>query len=221
MKKLLLIIVLVVIGSQLSIINCSAQGTIISFYTIPASPTIHDNVKVVANVSFTSGDCAISDQGHGTIGLQTDAYAHHCLGVLTVICTTTDTFNLGMLPAGSHTFNLTLTSGGGPAPCTPGIVADDMDSFIFTVDQGVGINPTESDHFAVYPNPATTEISIQLAAMSKKPVANICNALGQQVIQTTLNDKRSTINIETLSPGLYYLTITDDKHTLSEKILKK
>lgn len=186
-----------------------AQSTILGFYTLPASPTTNDVVKVVASLSFTSGGCELSDQGHTTNASRTEAYALHCLGMLTVICPNTDTFLLGTLPAGDHTFVLSLSSGGGPAPCTPGIVIDDTDSITFTVDPGVGIhNPdAKAVDFSVYPNPAASSIVIDCGMRILNCELKIINAIGQVVHQSAINNPQSAIDVSSLSPSLYYLTL--------------
>jgi hypothetical protein len=195
-------------------------GSIISFYTLPASPTTNDAVKVVAELMFTSGSCELSEQGHTTTLSRTDAYAHHCVGMLTVICPATDTFNLGTLPAGDHTFVLTLTSGGAPSPCTPGIVTDDTDSITFTVDPGVGIYSPDAVDFSVYPNPASTFVTLSLASgekgLKQNTKAIIYNAQGALVL-TTPNIINQTLNIENLSPGLYYLHLQSAEGTAVKK----
>ena len=99
-------------------LNAFSQGQIIGFTVDPASPTTTDNVFVYVDVMFTSGGCDLDNQGSSTSGSSSTGYALHCVGMLTVICNAIDTFNLGMLPAGPHTFSMTLSSGSGGPPCT-------------------------------------------------------------------------------------------------------
>src|SRR6185436_19846789 len=131
------------------------QGSIQGYTIQPPFPSTNDFVIVYVNVMFTSGGCDVYSQGHFTSSNVTDAYGHHCLGDLTVICNATDTFNLGPLPAGNHVFNFTLTSGFGGPPCTPGIVPDDVGSTNFTVSAVTGIsNPAAPvPGIVIYPNP--------------------------------------------------------------------
>lgn len=202
MKKLVLLFVML---NWVQPLLFAQGGSIISFYTLPASPTTNDAVKVVAELMFTSGDCQLAEQGHTTTATRTDAYAHHCVGMLTVICPTTDTFDLGILPAGDHTFVLTLTSGAAPAPCTPGIVTDDTDSITFTVDPGVGIYTPDAVDFSVYPNPANTQLTVESIVRSPQTIVAIYNAQGQLVTSSVVEKQTSTFNISQLPTGLYYL----------------
>ena len=59
--------------------------------------------------------------------------------MLATICNTTDTFKINPLSAGAYTFDLTLSSGFGGPPCTPGVVPDDYDTITFNVSAFVGI----------------------------------------------------------------------------------
>ena len=59
--------------------------------------------------------------------------------MLTAICNTTDTFKLNPLAVGTYIFDLTLSSGFGGPPCTPGVVPDDYDTITFYVSSSSAI----------------------------------------------------------------------------------
>ena len=63
------------------------------------------------------------------------ASTQHCLGMLSAICNTTDTFKFDPLAAAAYIFDLTLSSGFGGPPCTAGIIPDDYDTITFYVSQ--------------------------------------------------------------------------------------
>ena len=92
---------------------------------------------------------------HSVVNDNIYANTHHCLGMLTVVCSITDTFKLDPLPAGLYNFNLILNSGFGGPPCTPGIVADDQDYLLFEVfDPSLVTNVLSNNDFSLYPNPS-------------------------------------------------------------------
>ncbi|HLG35649.1 MAG TPA: T9SS type A sorting domain-containing protein [Bacteroidia bacterium] len=98
----------------------------------------------------------------------------------------------------------------------PGNIAFDIRSVA-----GVGERDLESIFF-IYPNPAGSEFSIfnfQLPILSFE----IFNALGQRVFskQQTTNDKIQTVNVSSLSPGVYMLSIKTDEVTLNRKFIKQ
>ncbi len=111
----------------------SLGGTIGAFQCSPSQPTTDDTIYVFADVQFSSSGCQVDNALHSVIGNSIMASAHHCLGMLSTICNTTDTFVILPLASGTYTFDLTLTSGFGGPPCTAGIIPDDNQNFQFTV----------------------------------------------------------------------------------------
>ena len=130
MKKLLLLALIFIFS-----FNARAQmsGSITNITCYPANPTTSDTIYVFSDVQFSSSDCQLDYALHSVIGNSIMASTHHCLGMLSAICNTTDTFVMPPLAAGTYTFDLTLTSGFGGPPCTAGIVPDDNQNFQFTV----------------------------------------------------------------------------------------
>ena len=134
MKKLLLILLclpMIGLGQML--------GSISSLTISPVNPNNTDTVYIYAELLFTSSDCPLDMKSHSVLGNNIVASTQHCLGMLTAICNTTDTFKLNPLAVGTYTFDLTLSSGGGGPPCTAGIVPDDNDIISFSVVNSVGI----------------------------------------------------------------------------------
>ena len=134
MKKLLLILIFFPIFGFGQIV-----GSITSLTIFPVNPTNTDTVYIYAELSFSSSSCPLDIQMHSIIGNNITASTQHCLGMLSAICNTTDTFKLNPLAVGTYIFDLTLSSGGGAPPCTPGIVPNDNDIITFNVINSVGI----------------------------------------------------------------------------------
>ena len=120
-------------------IGFGQQGFIISFTIFPTYPTETDTVYIYADLMFSSSDCDCLTKIDYRSGNSITASTQHCLGMLSTICNTTDTFKFDPLPAGSYTFDLTLSSGFGGPPCSPGIIPDDYDTITFNVSAFVGI----------------------------------------------------------------------------------
>lgn len=197
-----------------------SQGMIQGFTIDPVSPTTTDVVKVYVDVMFPTMGCAVDNQGHSTAGSSTTGYAHHCLGMLSAICTTVDTFNLGMLPAGTHTFSLTLTSGLGGPPCTPGFAPDDNESTTFVVSTAVGI--TEYDKNAssvVFPNPMNGKATIRIAdyIQIKNAECKVIDMMGKTVKTiTAIHSNEFMIDREKLSEGIYFYQIIQNGTLISK-----
>ena len=204
MKKLYSLIAAILVTSA-----TLAQGTIVAFTIDPPAPTTASNVKVYVDLMFTSMGCNVDNQGHSTAGSNTTAYAHHCIGMLTAICNTVDTFNLGMLPAGSHLFDLTLTSGSGGPPCTPGVVPDDQRNTTFTVTAATGLGQsTVSKAFFIFPNPSNGNFTI--SCPDKNAEIKVYNILGEIIYTQELKSDKSEINISNQAKGIYFYQIMND-----------
>ena len=204
MKKILLFL-----GGFFFSVASFAQGSILGFTVDPQSPTETDFVKVYVGLSFTSGDCPLDNKGHITSGPITDAYTHHCVGILTYICNTVDTFNLGYLSPGSHKFRLVLSSGAAPPPCTPGTLADDMDSISFIVTTATGINDyaLTKPEVLIYPNPFNDNARIVLNSSASLETAELrfIDVFGRVV--KTYNDLQTNeiiLSRDNMECGVYF-----------------
>ena len=135
MKKLLLILLyLPIIGFG------QTFGSISSFTISPINPNNTDTVYIYAELWFCCSNCSLEMKSHSVLGNNIVASTQHCLGMLSTICNTTDTFKLNPLAVGTYTFDLTLSSGFGGPPCTAGVLPDDNDVITFNVVTSVGID---------------------------------------------------------------------------------
>jgi hypothetical protein len=181
------------------------QSTIQGFTISPANPTNEDTIYVYADFAFPSGDCEQDFQSHQLNGTTIQAASHYCLGMLTVICYATDTFKIDPLPAGNYDFVLTLTSGGGPVPCTPGIAVDDIDTLSFTVTDIAGVEGLMPGIKLIYPNP--TEDFINLGAIGDDIMNVKVFSLSGYNVDVIIENNR--LDVSRLSSGEYYLRIED------------
>ena len=134
MKKLLLILLclpMIMLGQTF--------GSISSFTISPINPNNTDTVYIYAELLFCCSNCSLEMKSHSVSGNNIVASTQHCLGILSAICNTTDTFKLNPLAVGTYTFDLTLSSGFGGHPCMAGILPDDNDVITFNVVNSVGI----------------------------------------------------------------------------------
>ncbi len=73
----------------------------------------------------------------------------------------------------------------------------------------------------VYPNPASTEIKINLPASSSISQIAIVNSSGQVVKQLATLEQSLTINIESLSKGVYFIRILNSRQAIAQKFTKQ
>jgi hypothetical protein len=138
--------------------------------------------------------------------------------MLTVICNITDTFDLGILPAGNHQFDFTLTSGSGGSGCTPGIVADDNSVHNFTVTQALDIDnmfPITKVNF--YPNPMNEFASIQLdpSIFHEDITLEILDGSGRIVYSRATITSDILLYDLNLTGGIYFYRILGDKEIIA------
>lgn len=75
--------------------------------------------------------------------------------------------------------------------------------------------------FIVYPNPATDAIKINLPVSSSISQIAIVNSSGQVVKQLTTTEQSLTINIESLSKGMYFIRILNSRQAIVQKFTKQ
>ena len=93
----------------------------------------------------------------------------------------------------------------------------------------VGIEKVNS-HFSeltVYPNPAYNSIFIKMVPdnqSAKQYTLKVYNIVGQEVLQSTDNywdNHQSTIDVSSLSPGVYFICLFDEKNQHQGKFVKE
>ena len=91
----------------------------------------------------------------------------------------------------------------------------------------VGIKEVNS-HFSnlhVYPNPANNSIVVESKVHNSKSTVKIYNVVGQEVIQSSSNpywdNHRSTIDISSLSAGVYFIRLLDGENESQGKFVKE
>lgn len=106
----------------------------------------------------------------------------------------------------------------------------------FTTSANVGQPPVTDPHcrLVVYPNPVTGSAKVQVrygednygwktktSSWKRYGVLTIINNLGQTVMQVQMTDNQVVLDLSRLRNGVYYIRYNDDKHTVTEKIIKQ
>ncbi|MBC8485172.1 MAG: T9SS type A sorting domain-containing protein [Bacteroidetes bacterium] len=79
----------------------------------------------------------------------------------------------------------------------------------------IDINP---DIISIYPNPSIDKISIKGERIQN---IELLNGIGQFITSIRPNSNLTTINIEDLKPGLYFLKIDIDGQSINKRLIKK
>ncbi|MCY7363574.1 MAG: T9SS type A sorting domain-containing protein [Ignavibacteria bacterium] len=201
--------------------NINAQW-INSLTISPANPTTNDSIFIYADCSFPSGSC---DEHSQTLYISAGyiyGQATHCLGMLTFICSTTDTFKIIPLPAGTYSFLFNANAGTLPSPCTPGINPGPTDSLTFIVTDATGLPDIDGKNFQfnLFPNPAKDKLKLKCkdeSLLNKNTSLIIYSLTGQQLSKYDITDKEILIDVSTFPTGTYLLRIAGEK--INEKHL--
>lgn len=116
--------------------------------------------------------------------------------------------------AGSYTItaNVTITTSFGDVPGSA--------AWLLTVDAVTGVKSyNQISNFFISPNPATSEIVVTSTSHFGK--VQIMDALGKVVISHDANyADQTTINISSLSKGVYFLQVNDGTQLTTKKFIK-
>ena len=107
-------------------------------------------------------------------------------------------------------------------------IGGDFDAYLvkFSSCSGVGIDENVfSNTILLYPNPATTTLSLTTEQTLKNAELKIMNAIGQQVSHPLSRGecaslsagKGCVLDISSLPPGLYYLTLQSEEGVATKK----
>jgi hypothetical protein len=75
--------------------------------------------------------------------------------------------------------------------------------------------------YSIYPNPSSTQITIETPKTTSKLLISIFTLSGQEVIRQQITESRTVIDIRRLPQGLYFLKLTDDDSVNVLKVVKK
>ena len=201
----------------------NAQNIISSVLISPSNPTTDDSIYIYTNLQFASSSCYLDTSSIAVNGVIIYTSSHHCLGMLTTICQTTDTFKLAPLSAGTYQILSTLTSGSGGPPCIPGIIYDDMDTTTLTVINSTTHILNKEYDISFYPNPNNGRLNYSIINSEVFYDEIIIYSINGKIINSySINGNKGHINVN-LESGIYFIRLKDNKGNLSfvEKIVVK
>ncbi|MEX0996642.1 MAG: S8 family serine peptidase [Flavobacteriaceae bacterium] len=94
-------------------------------------------------------------------------------------------------------------------------------NFQVALDALLSLENQSIEQFSVYPNPVTDNLIIELTNSNEPVSMRLYNAMGMLILQETLQDSKSILNLSTLSSGFYILNMQTENLNQSLKIVKK
>ncbi|MGB0884429.1 MAG: T9SS type A sorting domain-containing protein [Flavobacteriales bacterium] len=89
-----------------------------------------------------------------------------------------------------------------------------------TTSPALGSNEIEAGNlFTVYPNPAKNEIKIQVSDNQENAILSIADVSGKIQLSTTLNSGNQSVDVSTLTKGLYLFELKTATETRTQKVI--
>jgi len=86
----------------------------------------------------------------------------------------------------------------------------------------IGLNEITQDDVSLFPNPASTSIYINITTVFEDDVQiSVANIAGQETnIILNLKNDLIEIELENISPGIYFVKLYDDVNSITKKFIK-
>ncbi len=90
-----------------------------------------------------------------------------------------------------------------------------------SVSTATAINNSETNGFAIYPNPVKNDLKITVPTGYKNASITIFNSEGKQVLKGVLEAAQNNINVSSINNGIYNIQISNGSKTMSQKFIKR
>lgn len=201
----------------------------------PASPGGLDffveELDIVFNDVFIGGQAAFSWQfGPGTAGnleIDFESVALHELGhahLLAHIIDSDEVMHYSLIngqtrrnlgPSALDAANDVMDRNLNVSPCTQNIMTV-SDCSSLTVNDW-----TQLDDLLIYPNPATTNLTVSSVSNTQLDTASIYDVRGKLVLTKTLKTNSNSLEVSVLQSGVYFITITSKNKATTRKFVIK
>jgi len=204
---------LLIIPAMLWLQQTQAQN-IQHISTLPLYPGPQDDVSLLIDLSFNSGDCALFLETHTIENDSIQIHVYHCPGPLAFICSVRDTIELGVFPQGTFYTKIFVHENNyfSPDPCAGGHISDSSDYqlVVFPIS-GVDDLANVKSHLS-YDRDSKT---IFLKNNSEKGKSlQLYDLLGKLILQKDFNSSNS-ISVPGLSEGVYVYKLVSGKEISS------
>jgi len=139
-------------------------------------------------------------------------------GVSTVVCTRTDTFNIGSFLPGEYNLEVLLLAAPNGDCANP---TDTDTSQLSFVVQANGLDKINENDIYLSPNPATSKLVCTLSARPQQAHYLVMSVDGKQVINNTaIIQTHFEVDVSQLASGVYYLVLQNDERRMVRRFVK-
>ncbi len=118
-----------------------------------------------------------------------------------------------LLTAGSHTYYAASQGSVCTSPRSAMVVT--VGTCAFIGEQSV------QKRMTIFPNPASSEIQIEVVDQTDDYKIEVFNSLGSQVLFPVIMKDKTRVDISSLPPGVYFIKVSDGSWSTTERLLKK
>lgn len=191
--------------------------TIIGVQNYPTNPTNIDNINIFTENFFTSGPCWIDSSNIVINGNDIVCDAYFSVGMLAVMCTSYDTFQLGQLNDGTYQFHFNLYM-------SMNSTLHDSVTISFTIGSVGYENKYIQSSEIIYPNPSQGifTLSLKQEDTDGEVTLKVFSPDGKEIKTFNIRSSEHTtrIDLSYLPAGnyFYYLELKD-RHKIKSGML--
>ena len=132
----------------------------------------------------------------------------------------TESFDSGYFTGAGNTFTYTFNQvGSTDYVCDPH--AGNMYGTVTVTSSTAGISENKLLSFEMYPNPVSDELNIQLPSGSEKAEVSIFDYTGRLVSSKTISSNDTSIDVQSISNGIYIIRVASNTKIGVQRFIKK
>jgi hypothetical protein len=132
----------------------------------------------------------------------------------------TESFDSGYFTGAGNTFTYTFNQvGSTDYVCDPH--AGNMYGTVTVTSSTAGISENKLLSFEMYPNPVSDKLNIQLPSGSEKAEVSIFDYTGRLVSSKTISSNDTSIDVQSISNGIYIIRVASNTKIGVQRFIKK
>jgi uncharacterized repeat protein (TIGR02543 family) len=173
------------------------------------------SITVTQDISYTATFAPVTQNTYRVTILSNDRSRGSVMGDGVYAANTT--ISIGAIPNAGYRF---VQWDDGNTDNPRGIMVTQDTTFIATFEPEVGITELETSAVAVYPNPATDNITITLPENVPQAVFTLYDMQGKVLIRKDVINEEM-VSVDNLATGMYLYNLTTEKKNYTGKIIRK
>ena len=134
--------------------------------------------------------------------------------------TTNANITIPSTASGSTRMRISMKTGGSQLPCDDNFNGEVEDYDVnFNTEQAILASSSGQLNLQVYPNPAQRELNLHTSGNAGPVTIRVFNTQGIQVASFEMSSMIMKLDLNTFTPGLYFIVGNDGKEVATEKVI--